>query len=46
MLGKIEMDQKNADKAREYFNQLTAQYPNTVAGRSAAKKLLMLEGGH
>jgi tol-pal system protein YbgF len=46
MLGKIELEQKNNDKARDYFNQVTAKYPNTVAGRSAAKKLLMLDGGH
>ena len=41
-LGLIELDQKNTDKARDYFNRVTANYPETQAARLATKKLQIL----
>lgn len=42
-LGYIEVEQKNAVKAREYLTRVTADFPSSTAARLAAKKLLLLD---
>lgn len=42
-LGYIEVEQKNAVKAREYLTRVTADFPGSTAARLAAKKLLLLD---
>ncbi len=42
-LGYIEVDQKNAVKAREYLTRVIVDFPNSTAARLAAKKLLLLD---
>lgn len=42
-LGTIEVEQKNAVKAREYLTRVTVDFPGSTAARLAAKKLLLLE---
>lgn len=42
-LGYIEVEQKNAAKAREYLTRVTVDFPNSTAARLAAKKLLLLD---
>jgi tol-pal system protein YbgF len=42
-LGYIEIDEKNNDKAREYLNRVTSEFPNTPAAHSAQKKLQQLK---
>lgn len=42
-LGSIEVEQKNAVKAREYLTRVTADFPGSTAARLAAKKLLLLD---
>jgi len=42
-LGYIEMEQKNAAKAREYLTRVTTDYPKSPAALLAAKKLLKLD---
>lgn len=42
-LGYIEMEEKNPNKAREYFNRITSEFANSKAARLAEKKLPMLE---
>jgi tol-pal system protein YbgF len=42
-LGYIEVEQKNAVKAREYLTRVTVDFPSSTAARLAAKKLLLLE---
>lgn len=42
-LGYIEVEQKNAVKAREYLTRVTVDFPGSTAARLAAKKLLLLD---
>jgi len=42
-LGSIEVEQKNAVKAREYLTRVTVDFPGSTAARLAAKKLLLLD---
>jgi tol-pal system protein YbgF len=42
-LGYVEADQKNNDKAREYLNRVSTEFPNTAAAHAAAKKLAQLK---
>lgn len=42
-LGYIEVEQKNAAKAREYLTRVTVDFPSSTAARLAAKKLLLLD---
>ena len=42
-LGYIEIEQKNAVKAREYLTRVTVDFPGSTAARLAAKKLLLLD---
>jgi TolA-binding protein len=42
-LGSIEVEQKNAAKAREYLTRVTVDFPSSTAARLAAKKLLLLD---
>ena len=42
-LGYIEMEEKNPDKAREYFTRITSDFGSSKAARLAEKKLPMLE---
>jgi tol-pal system protein YbgF len=42
-LGTIEIDQKNAVKAREYLTRVTVDFPSSTAARLAAKKILLLD---
>lgn len=42
-LGTIEVEQKNAVKAREYLARVTTDFPSSTAARLAAKKLLLLD---
>ncbi|MCK9396260.1 MAG: tol-pal system protein YbgF [Methylobacter sp.] len=42
-LGYIEIEQKNAVKAREYLTRVTVDFPSSTAARLAAKKLLLLD---
>ena len=42
-LGYIEVEQKNAVKAREYLTRVTTDFPGSTAARLASKKLLLLD---
>lgn len=42
-LGTIEIEQKNAIRAREYLTRVTVDYPSSTAAHLAAKKLLLLD---
>jgi tol-pal system protein YbgF len=42
-LGIIEIEQKNAAKAREYLTRVTADFPSSTAAHLATKKLLLLD---
>lgn len=42
-LGYIEVEQKNAAKAREYLTRVTTDFPGSTAARLAAKKILLLD---
>jgi tol-pal system protein YbgF len=42
-LGIIEIEQKNAVKAREYLTRVTVDHPGSTAARLAAKKILLLD---
>lgn len=42
-LGYIEVEQKNAVKAREYLTRVTVDFPGSTAAHLAAKKLLLLD---
>jgi tol-pal system protein YbgF len=42
-LGMLEMEQKNVEKAREYFTRVTTEYPKSTVATVAAKKLLKLD---
>ncbi len=42
-LATIEIDQKNAVKAREYLTRVTVDFPGSTAARLAAKKILLLD---
>jgi tol-pal system protein YbgF len=42
-LGIIEIEQKNAIKAREYLTRVSVDFPNSTAARLAAKKILLLD---
>jgi tol-pal system protein YbgF len=42
-LGYVEAEQKNNDKAREYLNRVSTEFPNTAAAHAAAKKLAQLK---
>ena len=42
-LGMLEMEQKNVEKAREYFTRVTTEYPKSTVATIAVKKLLKLD---
>ncbi|MGR9013331.1 MAG: tol-pal system protein YbgF [Gammaproteobacteria bacterium] len=42
-LGYIEVEQKNAVKAREYLTRVVVDFPSSTAARLAAKKLLLVD---
>lgn len=43
MLGIIELEQKNNDKARDYFTRVRKEFPHSTAAQRAAKKLDVLQ---
>ena len=42
-LGYVEMDQKNTDKARDYFTRIVTEFPDTSPSLLAEKKLKLLD---